>query len=86
MVELEAPMRGNAFGLLCSAFSFAQFQGASVIDGRQAAPELHFAFQLQFLRGFIGWINTACLLQLLERSFIPVEPGRLTLFAIRLDP
>ena len=86
MVELEAPVRGDAFGFLRGAPVLAHRERRAVVDRRQAAAQRDLALQLQLLRGLVGGIDPACVLQLGKGVFIQVEPLRLAELGIGGEP
>ena len=73
-IQLEAPVRATALGLIGGLLLFGQFQSGAVIDRRQAARQLHLSATVQFFGRLIGWVETPGGLQPLRRLFISVEP------------
>ena len=68
-------MRRDAFGRRVA-------QRRAVINGGQAAPELHFAFEIKRLRRFIGGIDAARRFEPLELRLIERKARRLPFLAI----
>src|SRR5687768_2937958 len=78
MVELESPVRIDAFGE-------RRDLGLALIDRRQAAAEQHLAAKLQLLGRLVAGIDPAGLAQSLELALINCEPLRLPHRGVRFE-
>src|SRR5690606_28548239 len=72
--QLEAPVRTAALGLQRGLFGLGQRQGGAVINGRQAARQLHLAAAVQFVGRFIAGVEATIGLQPSGGLFIAIEP------------
>ena len=78
-LQLEAPVRPAALGLVCPSLGLRKLERGAVVDRRTAGLALQPALQLQLLGGLIAGIEPAGGLQGLGRGTVAGKPGRLPL-------